>query len=100
METSEKPDFGNGVPINSLPDGGKLLGVVAGGDVLLGGNGAQFFAVGAFFNYYHGPLAEGLVVGDEVRCPWHHACFGLRTGEALRAPALDPIQCWKVHREG
>jgi NADPH-dependent 2,4-dienoyl-CoA reductase/sulfur reductase-like enzyme/nitrite reductase/ring-hydroxylating ferredoxin subunit len=100
METSAKPDFGNGVPINSLPDGGKLQGVVAGEDVLLVRNGAQFFAVGAFCTHYHGPLAEGLVVDDEVHCPWHHACFSLRTGEALRAPALDPIQCWKVQREG
>ena len=56
--------------------------------------------MGPFCTHYHGPLAEGLLVGDEVRCPWHHACFSLRTGEALRAPALDPIQCWKIQREG
>lgn len=100
MSDSEKLDFKNGVPTASIPESGKLLGVVDGEEVLLVRNGTRFFAVGAYCTHYHGPLAEGLVVDDEVRCPWHHACFSLHTGEALRAPALDPISCWHVEQAG
>jgi NADPH-dependent 2,4-dienoyl-CoA reductase/sulfur reductase-like enzyme/nitrite reductase/ring-hydroxylating ferredoxin subunit len=100
MNDLEKPDLKSGVSLASIPDGGKLLGLVDGEEVLLVRRGAQFFAVGAYCTHYHGPLADGLVVNDEVRCPWHHACFSLRTGEALRAPALDPIQCWHIEQVG
>jgi NADPH-dependent 2,4-dienoyl-CoA reductase/sulfur reductase-like enzyme/nitrite reductase/ring-hydroxylating ferredoxin subunit len=77
-----------------------LLGAAGDDDVLLIRRGDDLFAVGAYCSHYHGPLAQGLVVGDSVRCPLHHACFSLRTGEALRAPAFDPIACWRVERVG
>lgn len=100
MGSSAKPDLTAGVAIDKVPDGGMILGKVGGKYVVLARRGDEFFAVGAACTHYQGPLFEGLVVGDTVRCPWHHACFSLRTGEALRAPALDPISCWRVERTG
>ena len=93
------PDLAAGVPIEQLADGALLLGHAAGEAVLLARRGDQLFAIGATCTHYGGPLAEGLMVGDTVRCPWHHACFSLRTGEALRAPALNPVACYAVTRE-
>ena len=95
------PDLALGISTAELPDGGKLVGHVEKEPVLLVRRGAEVFAIGAQCTHYSGPLAEGLVVGDTVRCPWHHACFDLRTGEALRAPALSPVDIWRVdERDG
>ncbi|MGO9594188.1 MAG: FAD-dependent oxidoreductase [Steroidobacteraceae bacterium] len=92
------PDLTQGIALGELADGGKLLGHAGDEQVLLVRRGTELFAVGAQCTHYHGPLVDGLVVDDTVRCPWHHACFSLRTGEALRAPALSPIECWSVEQ--
>ena len=92
------PDFGAGVDASTVRDGEPLLGHANGEAVLLVRRGDDFLAIGATCTHYGGPLAEGLIDGDEVRCPWHHACFNLRTGEALRSPALSPVACWTVER--
>src|SRR5499433_1160364 len=93
-------DLSAGVGIDSLPDGGTFAGRIGEDEIVLVRRGDRIFAIGAHCTHYHGPLAEGLVVGDTVRCPWHHACFDLATGEALRAPALDPVACWRVEEVG
>jgi len=90
------PDLRQGVPLQDLADGGMLAGTVGDEPVLLARSGGEIFAIGAVCTHYSGPLSEGLVVGETVRCPWHHACFSLRTGEALRAPALNAVSCWRV----
>jgi apoptosis-inducing factor 3 len=95
------PDFNQGVPLVSIADGAMLSGHVGDDPVLLARVGKEFFAVGAVCTHYSGPLPEGLLVGDTVRCPWHHACFSLRTGAAIRPPALNDLPRWRVElRDG
>ncbi len=95
------PDFALGVPVSDIPDDGCLAGHVGKKEVLLVRRGEEFLAVDAHCTHYHGPLAEGILVGDTVRCPWHHARFDLRTGEAIGPPALSPLGCWDVdHSDG
>jgi NADPH-dependent 2,4-dienoyl-CoA reductase/sulfur reductase-like enzyme len=93
------PDFALGVATSDFT-GETLVGHVGDQDVLLVRAGSEIFAIDAHCSHYHGPLAEGLIVGDSVRCPWHHACFDLRTGEAARAPALTALAVWRVEHEG
>ena len=90
------PDLTQGVPTDALADGKMLVGHVGEDPVLLARSGGEYFAIGAGCTHYHGALADGLMVGDTVRCPLHHACFSLRTGEAVSAPAFDPVACWSV----
>ncbi|HWY61394.1 MAG TPA: FAD-dependent oxidoreductase [Rhizomicrobium sp.] len=92
------PDLTQGIAPDDLADGAMLVGHDGSEQVLLVRRGTEIFAVGAQCTHYHGPLSEGLVVGDTLRCPWHHACFDLRSGEALHAPAIDPIACWPVEQ--
>jgi apoptosis-inducing factor 3 len=100
-QTGSGPDLTAGIPANSLAEGVPLLGHVQGEPVILVRRGPEVFAIGATCSHYGGPLADGLVVDDTVRCPWHHACFSLRTGEALGAPALSPVAGYEtVQRAG
>jgi len=94
------PDLAAGIAVAGVSEGKLLAGHVGEEPVLLTRRGNEWFAIGAVCSHYNGPLPEGLMVGDTVRCPWHHACFSLRTGEALRPPALNDVACWEVEQKG
>jgi NADPH-dependent 2,4-dienoyl-CoA reductase/sulfur reductase-like enzyme/nitrite reductase/ring-hydroxylating ferredoxin subunit len=95
---AEGPDLAKGVAVADLRDAGQIAGQVGGEPVLVAAVGDEILAIGGKCTHYGGPLGKGLVEGETVRCPWHHACFSLRTGEALGAPAFDPVARWKVER--
>ena len=94
------PDFKTGVTVDALAQNEPPLGHYDGEPVILVRQGNQIFATGAVCSHYSGPLDQGLVVDQTIRCPWHHARFDLRTGEAIGAPALNPVSCFTVEREG
>jgi NADPH-dependent 2,4-dienoyl-CoA reductase/sulfur reductase-like enzyme/nitrite reductase/ring-hydroxylating ferredoxin subunit len=92
------PDLTTGIALSALAEDRPLVGHVGKEEVLLVRRGAEVFAISAHCTHYHGPLADGLVVGNTIRCPWHHACFDLRSGRALRPPALSAVSCWLVEK--
>ncbi len=100
QQESAGPDLTLGIARSLVADGKMIAGRVGEETVVVASSEGEYFAFGGTCTHYGGPLSEGLLVGDTVRCPWHHACFSLRTGEPLRAPALNPISCWKVDKVG
>ena len=96
------PDLADGLELASIPEGGVLLGHAHGEAVLLvrPAGGEQVFAIAPTCTHYGGPLSEGLLEDHCIRCPWHHAQFDVRTGDAIAAPALNSLACWNVERRG
>ncbi len=100
QQTLSGPDFSLGFKWSDLADGSMLQGQAHGEAVLLVRRGNDFFAVGAFCTHYNAPLAEGLLTDCEIRCPWHHACFDLKTGAPHSPPALNGLTLWNTEKKG
>ena len=100
MTESSLLDLTAGVPLSAIADGEMLRGQVDGEDAILVRQGDALHALGAQCTHYHAELADGLLNGHVLHCAMHHAQFDIRTGEALCAPALDALACWRVERVG
>ncbi len=94
------PDFARGIAVDAIPEGGLLAGAVGDEPVLLTRIGDQVRAFSGRCTHLGAPLADGLVVDGAVRCPWHHACFDLKSGQAVAAPAFDPLPAFAVECDG
>src|SRR6201991_2176888 len=94
------PDFAQGVDATEIPSEGVFPGHVSGEAIIVARVAEGVVALAGACRHYGGALHEGLRVGDTINCPLHHACFYLRTGRALKAPALAPVGRWKVEEEG
>jgi NADPH-dependent 2,4-dienoyl-CoA reductase/sulfur reductase-like enzyme/nitrite reductase/ring-hydroxylating ferredoxin subunit len=93
------PDLTTGIASSELKN--VLLGQANGESVLLVRRAGAVYAIGGKCSHYSSSMLEGRVEGDTIRCPWHHACFDLRTGEAIEGPAFNPLPCWEVQeRDG
>src|SRR5215213_10861998 len=70
-----------------------------GAEILLARAGGNFYAVGAHCTHYGAPLVEGVLNGNRIVCPWHHACFDITTGDLQEPPAFDALACYDVRVE-
>jgi len=100
-DSDRKPDFARGIPAADLPEGAMLEGTLGEDKVLLLRRDGAVRAIGARCTHLGAPMAKGIVADGAVRCPWHHARFSLETGEAVGAPAFDPLPCYRAEeRDG
>ena len=80
-------------------EGGKLVG--AGGQKIaifdLGGN---LHAIENTCPPRGGPLAEGMMAGEEVICPWHGSRFNVKTGAVMTPPAQQGVKSFPVRIAG
>ena len=94
------PDLSKGVSAGDLPDGGMLAGHIGDDEILLVRQNGTLFALSAHCTHYHGPLADGLLVGETVRCPWHHARFNLADRRSDRSAGAQPADLLAGRRAG
>ena len=100
MDDITARDLKAGIPLSDLTEGAMVPGVVDGEEAILVRVDDALYAVGGLCTHYHARLCDGLLTGTAVRCPMHHSEFDVRTGEALCAPALDALSCWRVEKVG
>ncbi|NOZ29986.1 MAG: non-heme iron oxygenase ferredoxin subunit [Chloroflexi bacterium] len=86
--------------VADLPPGGKLLTTINGRSIALFNVDGTIYAIGDICTHDGGPLVEGELDGYEIECPRHGARFDIRTGQALRMPAFEPIETYEVRIEG
>ncbi len=94
------PELSAGIALSDIPDGGMLTAQVHGEPVVALRHGEEVFVLAATCGHYGAPLWDGVFLGDQVRCPWHHARFDVRTGEAVGPPSPRGLPTWAVVREG
>jgi nitrite reductase/ring-hydroxylating ferredoxin subunit len=78
---------------------GKLV-EVEGKRIALFRVGLEFYALDNECTHLGGPLCEGMIIGDEVSCPWHAARFNLKTGADVAGPTRGSVASYPVRFSG
>ena len=86
--------------LSELSDGQMKEVKVGTTDVLIAKTNGEFFATYAKCTHYQAPLAKGILHDGKLTCPWHNACFDLRSGHRLEAPALNALPTYAVRVDG
>jgi NADPH-dependent 2,4-dienoyl-CoA reductase/sulfur reductase-like enzyme/nitrite reductase/ring-hydroxylating ferredoxin subunit len=86
--------------VNELKNGEMKTVTLDGNEVLLSKIDEHFYALGAHCTHYGALLSDGVINGDRIVCPWHHACFNAKTGDNLEPPANDSLPRYETKIDG
>lgn len=90
----------NAGKLDDFEDNGLKTVEVDGAKVLIARVGDEFHALSAFCTHYGAPLEEGVLSDGRIVCPWHHACFNVKTGDILEPPAMDALVSYEIWKDG
>lgn len=93
-------DFLTVARVEQVPPGTLKVFRVKGRRIALSQVDGVFYAIDDLCTHDEGPLGDGPLRGDEVECPRHGARFNVRTGAALRMPAVTPVKVHAVRIDG
>lgn len=82
--------------LSEISDGEMKEVSVDGTKVLLARVGGNCYALGAHCTHYGAPLVKGTLSVERIVCPWHHACFDVKTGDLEEPPAFDALPRFEV----
>jgi naphthalene 1,2-dioxygenase ferredoxin component len=94
------PNFVRVAKVGDVPPGAVIRVAAGGKSIALFNLDGSFYATEDICTHAHASLAEGFVADDTVECPLHGATFSIKTGEALSAPATEPLKTYPVRVEG
>lgn len=87
-------------PAESFLQDGQMQRIeLAGKPIVLARTDGEYYAFGGKCTHYGAPLDKGVLKGHSVICPWHHACFDIRSGVRLEPPALNDLPHYPVRIE-
>lgn len=65
-------------------------------EILLVRTKDKYYALAPNCTHYGAPLKDGVLSGESLVCPWHHACFSVKSGKVLEPPALDSLPQYEI----
>jgi len=93
-------DFVKVATVDEVPEGGMKKVSASGNDLVIINAGGKFYAMGRICSHAGGPLDQGKLEGNAVKCPWHDSKFDVATGQVSGGPATEDQPVYEVRIEG
>ncbi|MGH7506100.1 MAG: Rieske (2Fe-2S) protein [Longimicrobiales bacterium] len=91
------PGFVRVAALDELPPGAMLAVEVDGKEICLVNTEGEIYAVRNNCTHRDFPLCEGTIHGGAtIECAWHGARFDLKSGRAIRLPAIKAVKTYEV----